>query len=99
MTAAMIKTFAVIKDLNLPPDSMWFRKSNFLTITVELAKHINAIPSDLRERLIKFENNVMSNKLNTESPYYKYYSYMFQATHSRASRVTRGSQLEAEIFD
>ncbi|EPP1215938.1 DUF262 domain-containing protein [Morganella morganii] len=99
MTAAMIKTFAVIKDLNLPPDSMWFRKSNFLTITVELAKHINALPSDLRERLIKFENNVMSNKLNTESPYYKYYSYMFQATHSRAARVTRGSQLEAEIFD
>ncbi|EEW0666027.1 DUF262 domain-containing protein [Escherichia coli] len=98
MISQIIKVFAIIKDLDLPADSMWFRKSNFLTITVELAKNINKIPNDLRERLIKFENNVMENKLNTESPYYKYYSYMFQGTHSRSARVTRGEQFEEEIF-
>ena len=39
MIALLIKTFAVIKDLDLPVDSMWFRKSNFFTLVVEIANH------------------------------------------------------------
>lgn len=99
MMAALIKVFATIKDLNLPADSMWFRKSNFLTLTVELAKNVDKLPTGLKEKLIDFEKHVMDNKLNAESHYYKYYSYMFQATHSRAARVTRGTLLAAEVFN
>lgn len=98
MLGVLIHTFNVIKDLSLPVDSMWFRKSNFLTLTVELAKRTGNLPSDLKDRLLAFEDNVMKNKRNSESPYYKYYSYMYQGTHSRAARVTRGTMFAEEVL-
>jgi hypothetical protein len=94
MIASLIKTFATIHDLALPPDSMWFRKSNFFTLVVETANHLEKLPEDFRERLLLLENDVMANRKNTESELYKYYSYMYQATHGRAARVTR-----AEFFE
>lgn len=94
MIALLIKTFAVIKDLDLPVDSMWFRKSNFFTLVVELAKHINSLPTDLKDRLLAFERNVIENRTNVDSEFYKYYSYMYQATHGRAARVVRGELFE-----
>jgi hypothetical protein len=89
MIALLIKTFATIKDLNLPVDSMWFRKSNFFTLVVEIAKNLNALPADFKGRLLKLEADVMENRLNTNSEFYKYYSYMYQATHGRMARVVR----------
>lgn len=89
--AQLIKTFAIINDLNLPPDSMWFRKSNFFTLVVEIATHLDRLPNDLRSRLEHLENQVMSNRFNTDSEFYRYYSYMYQATHGRAARVTRAT--------
>lgn len=94
MIALMIKTFANIRDLGLPVDSMWFRKSNFFTLVVETAKHIDKIPADFKERLLALEENVMANRTNTGSEYYKYYSYMYQATHGRTARVVRGEFFE-----
>lgn len=93
MIALLIKTFATIRDIDLPVDSMWFRKSNFFTMVVEISKHIESLPKDIRTLLLKLENNVISNKMNTSSEFYKYYSYMYQATHGRAARVIR-----AEFF-
>lgn len=93
MIALILKTFATIKDLELPFDSMWFRKSNFFTLIVEVANHINALPTDFKKRLLNLENEVMSNKNNTNSEFYKYYSYMYQATHGRAARVIRAEFL------
>lgn len=90
MVALLIKTFATIRDLALPFDSMWFRKSNFFTLIVETAKHIDKLPSDFKDRLLLLEENVMANKMNTDSEYYKYYSCMYQATHGRSARVVRG---------
>ena len=52
MIALLIKTFATIRDLGLPMDSMWFRKSNFFTLVVEIAKHVDNLPMDLKERLL-----------------------------------------------
>jgi hypothetical protein len=92
--ARLIKTFAVIRDLDLPFDSMWFRKSNFFTLVVEVAKNIEKLPGDFRARLLKLEENVMTNRFNADSDFYKYYSYMYQATHGRAARVTRGEFFE-----
>jgi hypothetical protein len=89
MMALLIKVFAVIKDLNLPADSIWFRKSNFFTLVVEIGFHINEIPHDLKERLSALEETILDNKNNSQSEFHKYYAYMYQATHGRAARVTR----------
>lgn len=94
MIALLIKTFATLRELELPFDSMWFRKSNFFTLVVEVAKHIDRLPKDFRDRLLALEENVMGNRMNTESEYYKYYSYMYQATHGRSARVVRGNFFE-----
>ncbi|MFD2756206.1 DUF262 domain-containing protein [Comamonas terrae] len=90
MIALLIKTFAIIKDLDLPVDSMWFRKSNFFTLVVEIATHLNSLPSKFRSNLEYLESQVMNNKNDTSSEFYNYYSYMYQATHGRAARVVRG---------
>lgn len=92
--ALLIETFATIRDLGLPVDSMWFRKSNFFTLVVETARHIDKLPTDLKERLISLETQVLANKMNTSSEFYKYYSYMYQATHGRSARVVRGEYFE-----
>ena len=94
MIALLIKTFAIIRDLTLPVDSMWFRKSNFFTLVVETAWHLDEIPSDFKDLLLSLESDVMNNKNNTASEFYRYYSYMYQATHGRAARVVRGEYFE-----
>lgn len=94
MISLLIKTFAIISDLELPFDSMWFRKSTFFTLVVETAKHVTAVPPDFKNRLLRFEDKVMENRHNTNSEYYKFYSYMYQATHGRAARVVRGGFVE-----
>lgn len=94
MYSLLTNTFSKIQNLELPLDSMWFRKSNFFTLVVETAKHIDTLPADFKEKLLQLETDVMANKMNTASEFYKYYSYMYQATHGRAARVTR-----AEFFE
>ena len=87
--ALLIKTFATIRDLDLPVDSMWFRKSNFFTLVVETAINIDRLPKNFKERLLALEDQVMASKGDSHSPFNKYYSYMYQATHGRAARVVR----------
>lgn len=94
MIELLIKTFGVVSGLNLPFDSMWFRKSNFFTLVTEIAKHIDVLPDDLKDRLLALESNVMKNRANTNSDFYRYYSYMYQGTHSRSARVVRGEFFE-----
>lgn len=89
ITALLIKTFAIIKDLNLPLDSIWFRKSNFFTLVVELAWNPDKILGDLKQRLDALEVQIVSNKNNSESEFSQYYSYMYQATHGRTARIVR----------
>lgn len=99
MIAMILKTFAIINDLDLQSDSIWFRKSNFFTLVVELSKSLNKIPSDLKERLERMEQNILENKNNSESVYSEYYSYMYQATHGRKARVKRASFFQRDIMD
>jgi len=98
MIALMIKVFARINDLDLPLDSMWFRKANFFTLVVEIAKNIERIPDNFKEKLLVFEENVMEGKRNSESPYARYYKYMYQATHGRTARVVRSEYFEKECL-
>lgn len=79
----------LIIELTIPRDSMWFRKSNFFTLFVEMLK-VRELPSDIRDRLFNFENRVLQNKGNDNSEYGKYYSVMFTGTNSRSARLLRG---------
>ncbi len=99
MISLLIKVFATISDLDLPLDSMWFRKSNFFTLVVEIAKHIETLPEDFKDRIISMEEKVMEGKINPQSHYAKYYSCMYQGTHGRTARVVRSEYFENECFN
>lgn len=95
--ALIIKTFAVIKDLNLPVDSIWFRKSNFFTLVIEIAKHYANIPQNFSERLTKLEQNILENK-GKDNEFGCYYGYMYAGTNSRKARVERSNILNKYTY-
>jgi hypothetical protein len=99
MVALLLKTFAIINDLGLSPDSLWFRKSNFFTLVVELATHIDSLPSDLGARLHRLEDNIAANRGKLDNEFGLYYSYMYQATHGRKARVVRGDAFRKHILE
>lgn len=88
----LIKTFNIVKNLDLEYDSTWYKKSNFYTMIVEIAKNNNKVPDNLKERLIQLELNIRENK-NENNEFGEYYKYMYSGTQNRSSRVKRG-----EIF-
>ncbi|RFP88345.1 DUF262 domain-containing protein [Rhodobacteraceae bacterium 63075] len=85
----------IIRDLDLEPDSMWFRKSNFFTLVCEIAFNADRLREDLRDRLLELEDKVMNNKNRSDNQYGEYYSYMYQGTNGRKARIVR-SQLFRE---
>lgn len=91
----LIDLLNFIKELNLPSDSIWYRKSNFFTLTIELYKASIAEPSKLRIKLLELEENVLKNKNNTDrdNDFSLYYANMYTGTNSRQARVVR-----SEIF-
>lgn len=84
--------FSKLDELDLPNDSIWFRKSNFFTILIELAKG-SLNPDSLREKLLAFEENVLSNKHHKENIFGEYYGYMYTGTNNRKSRIKRSEIL------
>jgi hypothetical protein len=96
--ALLIKTLAVIKDLNIHIDSIWLRKSNFFTLVVEIARHNAQLPENIVERLSKLEANILENK-NKDNEFGIYYGYMYAGTNSRKARVERASLFNKSIFD
>ena len=67
-------------------------------MVVDLSIHIDKLPINIKDRLDSLERNILENKKNSESPYSKYYSYMYQATHGRAARVTRSEFFTSEVL-
>ncbi|HWR42275.1 DUF262 domain-containing protein [Sporomusa sp.] len=101
----MVATFELIKNLNIPLDSMWYRSSNFFILFVEIYKmmHIKKLDVNLekmRESLDWFESQVFQNKGlgKQENDFSRYYSYMYADTNSRASRVVRGELFQKHII-
>lgn len=86
---------------DLKEDSIWFRKSNFFTMIVELcfSKILTEenVSETLTENLLKalneFERNILENKNeNTEkNEFASYYSRMYSGTNNRQSRVIRSN--------
>lgn len=92
------QTLQLIVDLQLPSDSMWFRKSNFFTLFCEIVKQ-EAVPDNFRERLINFDDCVMQNKGHEESEYGQYYSAMYTGTNNRGPRIVRGQLFRKGIIE
>lgn len=91
------KTFDYIKSLSLPQDSIWYRKSNFFTLVMELL--FKSIPQeDISNSLTTFETKVNENKENKENEYGLYYAYMYTGTNGRTARVERGRIFKEHIL-
>jgi Protein of unknown function DUF262 len=91
MKNKLLDTFSLILSFGLQPDSIWYRKSNFFTLVVELSKN-DYREIDLKNKLISFEQQILENKYKPKdyNMFSTYYSYMFTGTNSRQARVTRG---------
>lgn len=85
-----------ISSFNLEDSSIWFRKSNFFTLMVEIIKNYEYIENsslNLKENLILFEEKILENK-NKDNDYGDYYSAMYTGTNNRKARIIR-----ADLFD
>lgn len=81
-----------IKEMNLPDDSIWYRKSNFFTLVVEISRIEEVIDyNTIKQKLLLLEENVLANKYTPkgENSFSMYYSYMYTGTNSRQARVIR----------
>lgn len=88
----ILNAIGTIQDFNLELDSIWFRKSCFFTLVVELC-WTDSIPDDIVSRLTEFGDRVLESKGRSEEDYATFYHYMYSGTNDRKARVTR-----AEIF-
>jgi len=95
--AQILKTISIIQDLNLELDSIWFRKSCFFTLVIELCNADN-LPELIRDRLIEFETEVLKNKNKKETEHGLFYHYMYSGTNDRIARVTRSEKFQTHIL-
>ena len=95
--AQILNSFTRLDKLELALDSIWFRKSNFFTIIIELAK-LTIVPQNLKTKLNTFENSILNNKTNSDSDYGVFYGAMYSGTNSRKSRVTRSELLIKHVI-
>jgi len=88
----ILKSIDLVQDFDLGLDSIWFRKSCFFTLIVELC-WAEKIPRDIVPRLVDFGEKVLESKGRSEEDYATFYHYMYSGTNDRKARVTR-----SEIF-
>lgn len=93
-----------IKELNLPVDSFWFRKSCVFTLIAELMFQVywkdKKLPDikTTRDILVMLERNILHDKeVGKKGKYNDFYSYIYQGTASRKGRIVRGEVLEEEL--
>lgn len=91
------QVFKLISDCQLELDSIWFRKSSFFTLVVELLKYSKMrgfLPDSSSTSLMlkRFEKRVYAAKLLDirKNRFAKYYYYTFQGTNGKTGRDVRG---------
>lgn len=89
-----------IKSMNLEPDSIWYRKSNFFTLVIELCKIDTINYNEIKPKLLELDSNVIANKYTPkdENEYATYYAYMYTGTNSRQARVIRSEIFNKNVF-
>ena len=98
------QVFKLISDCQLEPDSIWFRKSSFFTLVVELLKYSKMrgfLPdsNSTSSTLKRFEKRVYRAKTSdiTKNRFAEYYYYTFQGTNGRTGRNVRGKLLAEHL--
>ena len=94
--AQILESFKLLDELDLPLDSIWFRKSNFFTLIVEFSKISNSLinKTELKTQLLDFNKNLMMNPESRSGIYLEYYGYMYSGTNNRKSRIRRSEILD-----
>ncbi len=94
------EVFKLISECQLELDSIWFRKSSFFTLVVELLKYRKMrgfLPdsSSTSSTLKRFEKRVYRAKTLdiTKNRFAEYYYYTFQGTNGKTGRNIRGKLL------
>lgn len=97
MEETILGTFEFLRQMVLPKDSLWLRKSSFFSLVVELAKYYNFYShfpdvDSFRHDLLKLEEEILRNRYEDikNNMYAKFYNYIYQATASRIGRSARG---------
>jgi len=97
----IVNTCQKLLDLGLEPDSIWWRKTSFFTLMVELIKlyREGLEIENLKKVLEDLENNVIANKSSDPetNSYAKFYKFVFQGTSGRAGRIARATVVENEL--
>lgn len=98
------EVFKLITDCKLEPDSIWFRKSSFFTLVVELLKYLKtkgSLPDSgsTSSMLKRFEKRVDRAKKSdiTKNRFAEYYYYTFQGTNGKTGRDIRGKLLREHL--
>lgn len=89
--------FLFIESLNLDADSIWFRKSNFFSLIIELMKVCSTgLPNKVKfiANMSSFQEALLVGKKAGDENYLKFYNAMFQGTNKRSSRIIRGEYIE-----
>lgn len=96
--SSILNAFSIIRKLDLPIDSIWFRKSNFFTLAVEIA-FAGAVPKDFKSNLASFEHSILENRHDKTNDFGIYYGCMYAGTNNRKSRVTRSTLMRQYAFN
>lgn len=102
------RTLDIISNLDLNPDTIWYKKSALFTLVIELCK-VNIYDriengdlkyEDLKNLLVNFEESILENKNKSKdtNQYANFYNYIYQGTASRTGRVRRGEILRNELL-
>ncbi len=92
--------FLYIQSLKLNEDSIFFRKSNFFTLIVELMRITDdKFPKSeiFANSLNKFQEELLLGRKNNDEKFIKFYNAMFQGTNHRSARIIRGQYIEKLI--
>lgn len=93
--------FKVFKEINLPYDSIFYKKAASFSLLVELCKNQNKVDvKKLKDNLMEFEKSVLENKekdIETNN-FARFYIYIYQGTASKTARDYRGNMIK-ELID
>lgn len=93
----ILKAISHIQNFGLQLDSMWFRKSCFFTMVVELCWADN-LPGNIVDRLNEFDARVLQSKNEKGTDYGLFYHAMYSGTNDRKSRIIRSNSFRKYIL-
>jgi hypothetical protein len=106
MKEQVINALSLCKEISLPSDSIWYRRSSLFSLLVELVKYnrkTGTLPDNkkLYRMLIDLEQEIVVNKAGekTSNKFARFYSYIFQGTASRSGRISRGELIEEYLYN